>query len=200
MAKKKHLEQVPSLEDFVAPWETEAGEVEIDKDKLKRYIYNLTKDKAGAQDARDEALEAVTEAEAKVTEAQEKLAEADSTGQVGELQKKLDKAVAERDEAVTAKLRVEVAVEKGLTPKQAARLQGSTKEELEADADDILETFGVQKSTTDGDDEDDDEDEDDSPSLRSQPQRLRNPADPDQGAGGEIDFDKVVAGFNTRVI
>jgi len=40
-------------------------------------------------------------------------------------------------------LRYEVAIAKGLTLKQAKRLVGSTKEELEADADDILEAFGV---------------------------------------------------------
>ena len=38
-------------------------------------------------------------------------------------------------------LRLEVAAEKGLTPNQAKRLAGSTREELEADADDLLETF-----------------------------------------------------------
>ena len=30
---------------------------------------------------------------------------------------------------------------KGLTPAQAKRLQGATRDELEADADDLLETF-----------------------------------------------------------
>jgi hypothetical protein len=63
---------------------------------------------------------------------------------------------AERDaaaaEAATAKataeaatrraLVLEVAAEKGLTPAQSARLQGSTKEELEADADALLSMFG----------------------------------------------------------
>ena len=39
-------------------------------------------------------------------------------------------------------LRLRVAQAKGLTEKQSNRLQGSTKEELEADADDLLESFG----------------------------------------------------------
>jgi hypothetical protein len=43
-------------------------------------------------------------------------------------------------------LRAEVAQAKGLTPAQARRLQGSTKEELEADADDLLASFGGPKS------------------------------------------------------
>lgn len=42
-------------------------------------------------------------------------------------------------------LRAEVAQAKGLTPAQARRLQGSTKEELEADADDLLASFGGPK-------------------------------------------------------
>lgn len=47
----------------------------------------------------------------------------------------------ENDELKAAQLRFEVAQAKGLTPKQAARLRGTTREELEADADDLLEDF-----------------------------------------------------------
>lgn len=43
-------------------------------------------------------------------------------------------------------LRVEVAYEKGLTPAQAKRLVGSTREELEKDADEILVDFPVTKA------------------------------------------------------
>ncbi|WDM16745.1 DUF4355 domain-containing protein [Streptomyces lavenduligriseus] len=50
-------------------------------------------------------------------------------------------AKAERDAAARKALVLEVAAEKGLTPAQAARLQGSTKEELEADADALLSLF-----------------------------------------------------------
>lgn len=38
-------------------------------------------------------------------------------------------------------LRLEIASEKGLTPAQAKRLVGETREELEADASELLETF-----------------------------------------------------------
>lgn len=38
-------------------------------------------------------------------------------------------------------LRLEIASEKGLTPAQAKRLVGESREELEADADELLETF-----------------------------------------------------------
>ncbi|GLY21688.1 hypothetical protein [Micromonospora sp. NBRC 101691] len=40
-----------------------------------------------------------------------------------------------------ARYRAEVAAAKGLTPQQAARLQGATREELEADADALLALF-----------------------------------------------------------
>lgn len=44
----------------------------------------------------------------------------------------------------------EVAREKGLTGVQARRLQGESREELEADADDLLESFGGSKSNGNG--------------------------------------------------
>lgn len=48
----------------------------------------------------------------------------------------------ERDDARGRLDRLEVALEKGLTPSQAKRLVGSTREELEADADDLLKDLG----------------------------------------------------------
>lgn len=47
----------------------------------------------------------------------------------------------ERDDARMEVLRFKVAAEKNLTPKQAARLRGTTEEELAADADELLEEF-----------------------------------------------------------
>lgn len=49
-------------------------------------------------------------------------------------------------------LRAEVAQAKGLTPAQARRLQGSTKEELEADADELRESFKPASKDGDGGD------------------------------------------------
>lgn len=61
----------------------------------------------------------------------------------GELQAKLEKLEGELqstrgelNEEKLNRLRLEVGAAKGLTPKQALRLSGSTREELEADADD----------------------------------------------------------------
>jgi hypothetical protein len=44
-------------------------------------------------------------------------------------------------------IRLEVAAEKGLTPAQAKRLVGSTREELLADADELLTSFAQQGAT-----------------------------------------------------
>lgn len=60
---------------------------------------------------------------------------------------KLAAAEARATEAESKLLRTEVAAAKGLSPAQAMRLVGTTKEELEADADVLLETFQVQGAT-----------------------------------------------------
>lgn len=49
----------------------------------------------------------------------------------------------ERGELTTKAMRLEVAFEKGLTPAQAKRLVGANREELEADAEEILRDFPV---------------------------------------------------------
>ncbi|HMG49389.1 MAG TPA: hypothetical protein VK597_02270 [Inquilinus sp.] len=53
-------------------------------------------------------------------------------------------AESEVEKARTKLLRYEVAAKKNLPPTLAARLQGSTKEELEADAEVLLKEFGTQ--------------------------------------------------------
>ena len=61
-----------------------------------------------------------------------------------EAEKVAERAKAAEDRAAQAEsraLRLEIAFEKGLTPAQAKRLVGSTRDELEADADELLETF-----------------------------------------------------------
>jgi hypothetical protein len=70
---------------------------------------------------------------------------------IEEAKKDADKSEAEKraaaeQRAVDAEMRatrLEVAHEKGLTPAQAKRLVGATREELEADADEILRDFPV---------------------------------------------------------
>lgn len=84
------------------------------------------------------------EADAKKNaEAAKKLKEIEDSKK-SDLEKLTEKQTAAEQRAVEAELkalRLEVAAEKGLTPAQAKRLQGTTKEELEADADELLESF-----------------------------------------------------------
>lgn len=91
-----------------------------------------------------------------------KAAEADSSK--SDLQKLADRVEAAEKRAADAEaksLRAEVAQAKGLTAAQAKRLSGTSKEELEADADDLLAAFGGKKDTPkdDGDGKPADEDE-----------------------------------------
>lgn len=61
-----------------------------------------------------------------------------------ESEKLTEKATAAEQRAADAEaraLRLEVAHDKGLTPAQAKRLVGATREELEADADELLSSF-----------------------------------------------------------
>lgn len=175
----KHLEAVPSLDDFRAPWETADGsEAEIDKPRLRKYIHSLLTDKARAQDAREEALEAKETAETEKAAA-EKRAE-DATG--GETQKALNEALAKaqkfEDEVKTLKaekakadLRAEVLGD--LDPKYAKYVSGETKAELEKSLEQVREDFGLPKPGEQSEDDDEDDEDDDGP-LRRQPRRLSN--------------------------
>lgn len=80
-------------------------------------------------------------------EAARRLREAEEAEKT-ELQKMAERAEAAEKRAAEAEgrlLRLEVAQAKGLTAAQARRLQGATREELEADADDLLAAFGAKK-------------------------------------------------------
>jgi hypothetical protein len=80
----------------------------------------------------------------------EKFADYDDLKTRAEGAKTLEDRVAEIErravESETRALRAEVANAKGLTPSQAKRLVGATKEELEADADELLKDIGEQRS------------------------------------------------------
>lgn len=203
--KQTRLEKLGSFEDFSAPWESSAGNGEIVPDKLKRLIFNLEVDKAKAEDAAETAAEETTAEKAKVTELDGKLAAAaaeasknDPEGKVAAAVARAEKAEADAKAANGKLLRVEIAVEKGLTPKQAARLVGETKEELEADADAFIEETGLPKPGAPKDDDDDDDEDDDIVTLEREPQRARrlsNPMarDPKGGGAAEVDYEKVAA-------
>lgn len=168
--------KLPKLEDFKAPWENnlkegdDPNEVEIDRDKLKRYIHGVLSDKEKAQ---EKVEEITTERDTLKTQLEEKAAEGES--ETDKLKRKLAAAEAKAkkaEEPDIEKLQLEVAVEKGLTKTQAKRLVGKTLEEMSADADALLEEFGAARK-------DDDEEEENETGLRRTPTtKLRNPGDP----------------------
>lgn len=87
--------------------------------------------------------------EAKFSDYDELKAKADQLAKIQKEGKSADdrltEQVAKLEADLTAerllRLKTEVAVEKGLTPAQAKRLSGNDRDELEADADDLLEAF-----------------------------------------------------------
>ena len=86
-------------------------------------------------------------------EAIRRLAEIEDANK-SELQKIADAKAASDTVATTAQgelLRLRVAMRKGLTEAQAKRLTGATEEEMEADADDLLASFGGDKKPADTD-------------------------------------------------
>ena len=105
-----------------------------------------------------EAVEKVLRSErAKAREAEKRAKAAEARAQELEdkdksAQEKAERRASEAEKAAATAtsrlLRLEVAAEKGLEPKLAARLTGETKEELEADADDLLELLKGESSNS----------------------------------------------------
>lgn len=103
----------------------------------------------GGKKALDAERKARRDAEKATTDLQKRLKEYEDRDKTdGEKAADALRAAEKRaDEAEARALRLEVAADKGLTPVQAKRLVGSTKEELEADADEILEAFPASSAT-----------------------------------------------------
>lgn len=85
---------------------------------------------------RADAAELATRRQSEMTETQRLQAEKEAAEQAAA------QARADAESATRRALLLEVASTKGLTPAQAERLQGSTREELEADADALRSAFG----------------------------------------------------------
>lgn len=194
----KYSSKVPSLEQYKFPFLNEDGEIE-DVEAAKKAFHTLMVDKAKAQDAREDAQAEVATVTAERDELQTKVDDKNAPDAKVEIERantRASKAEADAKKERDRADRLEVAIDKGLTPNQAKRLVGETKEELEADAEELLKDFGGSKEN-----EDDDEDEDELP-ARTTPRRkdLTNPADANGGGSGEVDYDKIVAGFDTRIV
>lgn len=193
----KHVDTLGTLDNFQAPWETATGEDQaLNPSKLKKFLYNLLLDKAKAQDARDEADGKVTALTTELETAKADVAKGDPTGKIADLEAKLAEQVAKTGEAELKADKILIGIEKGLNAKQAARLQGTTKEEIESDADEILELFGPpKKNETDEEREEREEaeaEEAEANELRRSPRSpLINPTDAQTGGGQEPDYEKI---------
>lgn len=195
--------ELPKLDEWKAPWEVDADgndipadDQEIDAAKLKKYLHGLLSDKSRLRAQVDE-----TTAEAE--ELQQKLADAKSPEDLTKLQEENARLVRERDEAKQKSsnsadadlraLKLEIALDKGLTKRQAARLVGKTKEELEEDADALIAEFGGR-----GTGDQNSSEEDGAGVARGPARRLKNGGDPKENRGGgseedkPIDYDAVV--------
>jgi hypothetical protein len=93
--------------------------------------------------ALDAERKARRDAEQALAEVQKKLKDIEDLGksEVDKLRDEVAKLAKERDDHATRALRLEIATAKGLTVGQAKRLVGTTKEELEADAEELLADF-----------------------------------------------------------
>lgn len=133
----------------------ELDELDDDDNALKRA---LRRERKARRDAERRAKANAAKAE-KLDELED-----EQRGDVEKLERKLAELERERDAAQGELMRLEVAVEKGLTPRQAKRLSGATRDELEDDADELLEDFGGKGAKPDDDDDqgDDQGDADDS--------------------------------------
>lgn len=97
----------------------------------------------GGKKALDAERKARRDAEKKASDLEARLKELeDKDKSEGErLAARLAQAEKDKADAESRALRLEVAAAKGLTPTQARRLVGTTIEELEADADELLSSF-----------------------------------------------------------
>jgi hypothetical protein len=185
---------MPKFEEWTPPWGTD--DEQLDTDKVKKLIYDLKVDKEVLQDKN---ATLTTERDNVTRERDDVKRQLDEKSREGESETdKLKREVQELKDAAAAaakdpkddveRLKLEVALDKGLTLVQAKRLLGTTKEELEQDADELVASFG---GTGNGDNDDDD-DAGDQGDVRRTPRQVRNSADPKPNASTPINVDKAL--------
>ena len=153
---------MPKLPDKFADWTWPWKQGEVDEEKAARLVYNLTKERDALQDKNgdlrtqvDTLTEEKTDLEEKIESSGSKDTEkdvkiTDQAKKIRELEKNAGKSLPE-DELTIARL--EIALDKGFTKTQARRLVGKTREELEADADELAEDLGLKAGTDGGEDD-----------------------------------------------
>lgn len=161
----------------------------------------IEKMKAALEKANKEAAKYRHEAKAKDEELEElRKAQDSSKSEMDKVKEQLSELSKRAEEAEAKSLRAEVAQAKNLTPAQAKRLQGSTREELEADADELLEAF--QPASSSEDEEEEGESSEDGSKAeeggRSRPKEKLTGGASNEGADGESDPDKIAEKILSR--
>lgn len=169
------MPDLPKFDEWTAPWEKEGAEP-FDADKAKRLVYNALSGQEKAKAKAKESSEALTVVETERDEALESVKTLEEKGlnatQLLELENRRLKEAKDSKPSATPKgddgdkleaARLRIALRKGLTEAQAARLHGSTEDELSEDADAYIEEHGI---TSGGDGKGDDKGGDKPPTNR----------------------------------
>ena len=170
--------KLPEFDDWKWPWD----KGEVDEEKAARLVYNARK-------AEETAAEKLSEQKTRVSELEGELGDARSAQSgdqaatektISELRKKVgelegaDPTARPEDTRQIAQL--QVALELGLTARDAKRLVGDDYDEILADGKDFAKDHGIEIPGENSDDDDDEGDDDEStaPPIQSPQSSLRS--------------------------
>ncbi len=169
------MTKLPEYQDWKSPWEKK-GE-DVDAEKAKKFAYSLLKQNEGLTEQVATATREKDDLQKTVDEVSQK--DETEKDRLAREKKKLEDDLAKANVTVNETLKLRVAIRKGLNETQAKRLVGSTEEELESDADALVQSFGGSGEGAD------DESKDSNP--RRQPRRLTTGVD-DAGDDSDSTF------------
>lgn len=152
-------------QDWKSPWEKK-GE-DVDAEKAKKFAYSLLKQNEGLTEQVATATREKDDLQKTVDEVSQK--DETEKDRLAREKTKLEGDLAKANATANETMKLRVALRKGLNETQAKRLVGSTEEELESDADALVQSFGGSGEGAE------DESKDSSP--RRQPRRLTNGVD-----------------------
>ena len=150
---------MPKLPDKIADWTPPWAEGEFDEDRAKALVFNALRNEQKAKETssalrveKDDLVTKLAEAEDKISTASAPT-DAAKDAEINRLKaanRELEKGRPEDQDLIA---RLTVAMDHGLTSKDAKRLVGKTPEELEDDAIELAERLGVGKKEADPDDD-----------------------------------------------
>lgn len=173
------------FEDWTPPW----SEDEFDASKAAKLVYDLKVDKETLQGKNSNLVTKVNDLQGQLDEVTPEGDEDEKPGKTKAEPKSKDEGKTKVSDSDLWAMKLEVALDKGLTKVQAKRLIGSTVEELAQDADELVKSFGGTGAAPEDDDKKEDEE---SPVPSRQPRRLNNPGDPNPEEGKAISVEKAM--------